>query len=123
MRNAPVSKTLTWLCWPDPYTEPMVLAVRILHGLISCFFLICLIIVWQAGITNQPTLWSTLAATALLIESFVIVFNKGNCPLGALHRRLGDDHTFFGLFLPPHLAREVIPTVGILTIIGLVVLA
>jgi hypothetical protein len=96
----------------------MILLIRLLHGIITVFFLSCLAYVYYSGISNNITLWSYLAMAALIIEGLVVAFNKGLCPLGRLHNKYGDQKTFFELFLPQPLAKKAVPFLGLAAAIG-----
>ena len=100
----------------------MIALVRFIHGLITLFFLACLAYVYYAGIRNEEGLWSWLAMGALLAEGVVVALNHGDCPLGAIHRRFGDDRTFFELVMPRYVAKHAVPFMAGVALIGLVLL-
>ena len=56
------------------------------------------------------------------IEGIVLLFNKGDCPMGHLHKKVGDDKYFFELLFPRKIAKLVIPVVAIITLIGQILL-
>jgi hypothetical protein len=67
---------------------------------------------------------ATLAAVgALSLEGLLVVLSRGNCPLGPLFRRLGDEKPFFALLLPPRAAKLAVPVLAAVTIVGVVLLA
>ncbi|MEX0801323.1 MAG: hypothetical protein WD379_08910 [Dehalococcoidia bacterium] len=82
----------------------MVLAVRALHSLFSVFFLSCLSYVYYAALARKRGPILVAASGALLVEGAVLAANGGDCPLGRVHHRFGDDRTFFELFLAPRAA-------------------
>ncbi len=100
----------------------MVLLIRTIHGLITAFFVSCIVYVYYAGITNQPTLWAYLAMAALTIEGLVVVFNGGDCPLGPLHHRYGDNKAFFELLMPKKMAKRAVPVLGCVALVGFLLL-
>lgn len=57
----------------------------------------------------------------MLIEGLIVFLNQNNCPLGILHYKYGDDKSFFELFLPKKLAKNIIPLSAVLSIIGLII--
>jgi hypothetical protein len=52
---------------------------------------------------------------------YYAALDGGDCPMGPIQRRLGDESTFFELFLPPRLARLAVPFLGAVTGVGFVV--
>ena len=64
-----------------------------------------------------------LAIAALFTECVLVVTNHGDCPLGPLGDRIGDHVPLFELVLPPRVARRAVPTLGVLTTMGLGLLA
>ncbi|PIX72619.1 hypothetical protein COZ39_02715, partial [Candidatus Roizmanbacteria bacterium CG_4_10_14_3_um_filter_33_21] len=61
-----------------------------------------------------------IALMAVYIEGFIVfILNKGDCPLFYFHKKFGDDKYFFELFFPKNIAKKVIPTVAVITLIGL----
>ena len=96
----------------------MVLLIRALHGAISVFFLSCLAYVYYAAITRQRSRRLAVVAGALVVEGVVVYANGGDCPLGPLHKRFGDEKTFFELFVPPHVARHAVPFFAAVAALG-----
>jgi len=78
--------------------------------------------VYYSGITGRVGLASYLAVLALLVEGIVVLLNKGNCPMGMIHRRVGDPKTLLELFLPPRLAKKGIPFAAFVAFIGFLLL-
>ena len=50
------------------------------------------------------------------------LFSRGNCPLGPLFRRLGDEKPLFELVLPRRAAKLAIPLLTSITSVGAVLL-
>jgi hypothetical protein len=90
----------------------MVLLIRLIHGAITAFFLGCLGYVYYAAISRRRSRLLAAAMVALAVEGVVVYGNGGECPLGPVHRRVGDDRTFFELFVPPQVARYAVPFLG-----------
>jgi hypothetical protein len=101
--------------------KKMIFLVRVMHGGIVVFFLTCIAYLFYAGITGTINAWSNLAIAALFTEGAVVWLNKGHCPLGVLHRKVGDNKTFLELFFPKPVAKQGIPLCALITLIGLVV--
>jgi hypothetical protein len=47
----------------------------------------------------------------------------GNCPLGPILRRLGDEMPFFELLFPPRAAKLAVPTLAAVSVLGALLLA
>ncbi len=110
---------------PAPATrrDGMILAVRVLHSAFAVFFLSCLGYVYWAAFARRRNRRLAVAAVALVGEGAVVAANGGNCPLGPIHLRYGDERTFFGLFLPPRLARGAVPFFAAVTVLGFLLAA
>lgn len=98
----------------------IVLAARIVHGLISLAFLACIAVLyvdaWR-GSVNQVTL---AALVALWVEGVLVLISGGSCPLEPLFRKLGDDTPLFELVLPPRAAQLAVPALGVVSTLGAV---
>lgn len=93
--------------------------MRFVHGFISFFFLLCIIQIYYSYITDTRSLWLYVATIAVYLEGFIeFTFNKGDCPLIHIQKRIGDNIPFFELFFPPNIAKMVIPVVGVVTVFG-----
>ena len=97
----------------------MIYLVRAIHGFITLFFLICIAYIYYAAITDKVGLIAYAAVVAVISEGLIVVFNKGICPLGSIHRKFGDDKTFFELFLPKPIAAAAVPFLGSVAAIGI----
>jgi len=100
----------------------IVYLIRTVHGVISLFFLSCLAYIYYAGITDRPTMWAYFAVMALLVEGLVVFVNHGDCPLGIVHRKYGDQKAFFELFLLQYMAKRAVPFFAVVAAIGTVLL-
>lgn len=99
-----------------------VLLVRAFHGLLSAFFLACIGYVYYAAATGSRSFLAVAAVAALLTEGVIVLANRGRCPLGRLHRRLGDEMDFFQLFLPRRAAALAVPVLGGVAMTGIFLL-
>jgi hypothetical protein len=63
------------------------------------------------------------AIAVLVAEGALVVANGGNCPLGPLGDRVGDAVPLFELVLSPRAAKRAVPTLGVVTALGLGLLA
>ncbi len=100
----------------------MVILIRAVHGLLSAFFLSCIAFVYYAAIADVDSPLAFAAAGALVLEGAVVVLNGGDCPLGIVHRRYGDEKAFFELLLPPRAAKLAVPVLGAVTALGIALL-
>jgi len=96
--------------------------IRSIHGLITAFFISCLGYIYYTGLTNRPDPLAYAACVAILVEGAVVMLNKGNCPLGVIHKNVGDNKTFFELFLPKSVAKQAVPFLGLIALIGFLLL-
>jgi hypothetical protein len=79
--------------------------------------------VWWCAITGHRSPWLTRVTAALAAEGALVAANHGDCPLGPLGDRIGDEVPLFELVLPPRAAKVAIPVLGGVTAAGLVALA
>ena len=100
----------------------MITLIRTIHGMIAVYFLSCIAWIYYSAINNQPNTWAYLAAASLFLEGLVVFLNHGDCPLGKVHHRFGDQKAFFELFLPKPLAKQAVPFFGLVSIIGTIML-
>jgi hypothetical protein len=101
----------------------IVLASRAAHGLISLLFLACIVAIYLAAWRGKADVVTLAALAALGAEGMLVLLSRGNCPLGPLFRRLGDETPFFELLLPPRAAKLAIPVFAAVTLAGAVLLA
>ena len=93
------------------------------HGLIAIGFLVSIGYVWWCALTGRRGPLLRPAIVALVAEGVPVAANRGDCPLGPLGERIGDQVPLFELVLSPRSARRAVPTLGALTAVGLGVLA
>ena len=97
--------------------------LRIVHGIITVFFGLCIIQIYYSFFTYTRSILLYGALIAVYAEAFVVfVLNRGNCPMSYIHRKFGDDKYFFELFFPNEIAKKVIPIVAVIAFIGTVLL-
>ena len=102
--------------------SPAARAFRAGHGVISVGFLGAIVYVWWCALTGRRDRWLRLAVVALVTEGAFVTANHGDCPLGPLQARLGDPVPLFELVLSPTTARRAVPTLGLITTAGLILL-
>jgi hypothetical protein len=102
--------------------ETMILLVRSFHSLFALLFLSCIAYIYYCALTNRRDGWLWFAVGTLLLEGGVVWMNHGDCPLGPLHHRYGDDKAFFELFMPKRAAKLAIPFFSVVTVLGIALL-
>ena len=100
-----------------------VLAWRVFHGLITVGFLGSIAYIWWCAIKYRRGPLLTVAVGGLLVEGLLVTANHGDCPLGPLGDRVGDQVPLFELVLPPRAARLAVPALGLTAAGGLALLA
>lgn len=108
---------------PEPRLSPPVIAWRTGHALIAIGFLASIGYVWWCAITGHRSPWLRRVIGALAAEGALVAANHGDCPLGPLGDRIGDEVPLFEIVLPPRAAKVAIPVLGAVTGAGLVALA
>jgi hypothetical protein len=103
--------------------SPAARAFRTAHGAVTVAFLVAIVYVWWCALTRRRDRWLRLAVSGLVTEGVVVTANHGDCPLGPLQDRLGDPVPLFELVLSPTAARRAVPTLGLVTAAGLMLLA
>jgi hypothetical protein len=91
--------------------------------LIAVSFLLSIAYIWWCAITGRPGPFLRGSVVALVTEGALVAANHGDCPLGPLGDRIGDDVPLFELVLPPRAAKAAIPVLGAVTAAGLIALA
>ena len=78
----------------------MLLVIRIVHAGFALLFIACIIFIYYCAITRLASPWLYPATIILLIEGIAVGLNKGDCPLGPIHLRYGDDKGFLDYSCP-----------------------
>lgn len=107
---------------PNSGLSPAVVAWRAGHTVVAIAFLAAIGHVWWCALSGRRGPLLRPAIAALIGEGVVVAANRGDCPLGAVGERIGDPVPLFELVLPPRAARRAVPTLGVLTAVGLVLL-
>jgi hypothetical protein len=79
--------------------------------------------VWWCALSGRRVRLLHIAAATLICEGVLVSTNGGDYPLGGLQERLGDPVPLFELELSPHAAKRAVPTLGIITVAGLALVA
>jgi hypothetical protein len=80
------------------------------------------VIIYYAGFTNQGMFLAYIASGLIILEGVIVYANGGDCPLGGVHHKYGDEKAFFELLLPPRAAKLAIPVLGTIAVAGMVLL-
>ena len=99
------------------------LAFRAFHAVIAVEMLLAIAYVWWCALSRRRDRLLRIAAASLIGEGVLVAANRGDCPLGGLQDRLGDPVPLFELVLSPRAAKRAVPTLGVITAAGLVLLA
>ena len=102
--------------------SPTARAFRAVHGAIAIALLCAIAYIWWCALTGRRDRRLRLAVGALLAEALCVGANHGDCPLGPLQARSGDPIPLFELVLSPTAARRAVPTLGLVTAAGLMLL-
>ncbi len=99
----------------------MVYSIKVLHTVIWAVLAGMIFYLLYAGITGCITNWVWLFIVVILVESLVIVWNKGRCPLtGFAAKYTADRKDNFDIYLPLWLARNNKTIFLILFIVALI---
>ena len=101
----------------------MVLIWRAAHGSIAVALLAAIAHVWRCALTGRRDRWLRVAVVALTAEGTVVGLNGGDCPLGPIGERVGDEVPLFELVLPPRAAKLAVPALGIVAAIPIAIIA
>ena len=101
----------------------LIAAWRTMHALIAVGFLASIAYVYWCALTGRrgPLLHAAIAG--LVGEGVLVGANGGDCPLGPLGDRIGDETPLFELVLSPRAARLAVPVLGGVAALGLALLA
>ena len=116
MRSTPAASAKTPI-------SAAVVVWRVAHSLIAVGFLASIGYVWWCALTGRRGALLRAAIAALCSECVLVATNHGDCPLGPVGDRIGDPVPLFELVLPPRTARRAVPTLGVMTAMGLGLLA
>jgi hypothetical protein len=99
------------------------LAFRFAHAGIAVGFVLAIGYVWWCALTGRRDRRLTLAVVALVGEGVLVIANRGDCPLGGAHERVGDPVPLFELVLSPRAAKLAVPVLGVISGAGILVVA
>ena len=102
----------------------ILVAIKSIHSLIWVVFVWMITYILWSGISGNITLYSWLAAAAVICESLVLLIFKGSCPLTKIARKYSDSpKSNFDIYLPEWLAKYNKQIFGTLFCIGLLLIA
>lgn len=100
-----------------------IVAWRTAHAVVALGFLAAIAEVWRAALSGRDSRFLRPAVAALLAEGVVVGANGGDCPLGPLGDRIGDEVPLFELVLPPRAAKAAVPVLGAVAATGALIAA
>jgi hypothetical protein len=101
---------------PKSASKTKVHLLRLFHGLIVIYFIICLAYLYYCAIVVRVDGWLALSAVSLGVEAIIVfMLNQGDCPLIHVQRKIGDNKPFFELFFPAPVAKQAIPFFAAMT--------
>lgn len=80
--------------------------LRTFHIIGAVFLYFSIMLLIYSSFTGRHFQILPYSLGALLLEAFLVIVNKWDCPLHPIHKKLGDDKAFFGLFLPQKYERK-----------------
>ena len=98
-------------------------AYRVFHAAWSVAGLASLGYIWACAARRQRDrrLWASGAF--LSIEGLGLIVGGGDCPMGPLQERLGNQVPFFELVLPPRAAKAAVPILAGASVAGFIAVA
>lgn len=97
--------------------------VKLIHTAIWLVLAPVVLYVLWSGVTGHITIYSWIAALAIVVEGVVLLLFKGSCPLTVVARKYSDsDKDNFDIYLPNWLARYNKLIFGSLYGVGLVLM-
>jgi hypothetical protein len=84
---------------------------------------VCIAVIYLGAWRGEVETVTLAALAALCVEGALVVLSGGNCLLGPILRRLGDETAFFELLLPPRAAKLAVPTLAAVSVLGALLLA
>lgn len=101
----------------------MIYYIKTLHTIIWAILAAMILYLLYAGITGIITGWVWICLAIVLVECFVIVLNKGICPLTPFAARYTADRRHnFDIYLPEWLARYNKTIFSILFMLALILI-
>ena len=100
----------------------MIRALRLTHGFIALLLISSMGVIYYSAASHTRGIWLYLAIAALMTEGIVVALNKGNCPFSYLSAKYGDTKTFFELFLPKSVAKQMFKVDVVIIAVGCVYL-
>ncbi len=102
---------------------PLIAAWRASHALIATGFLASIAYVYWCALTRRRGPLLNAAIGGLVGEGAPRRRNGGDCPLGPLGDRIGDETPLFELVLSPRAAKRAVPVLGGVAALGFALLA
>jgi hypothetical protein len=111
----------------DPGRRPRLptpaLTLRLFHAGWAVLQLTGLTYLWSSAARRRRGAVLPFAVGFLALQGGALILGRGDCPLGAVQRALGDEVPLFELILPPVAARAAVPVLTGVTIAALCAVA
>lgn len=75
-----------------------IIYIRILHSIITMVIILSIIYLFYSFFTGKADIFLYIAITILLLEGLALVLAKGICPMVFIHRKFGDEKSFWDMF-------------------------
>ena len=98
-------------------------AYRVFHAAWSVAGLASLGYIWACAATRRRDRRLSASVAFLSIEGVGLIVGGGDCPMGPLQARLGDQVPFFELVLPPRAAKAAVPILAGASVAGFIAVA
>ena len=98
-------------------------AYRFFHAAWSVAGLASLGYIWACAATRRRDRRLSASVAFLSIEGVGLIVGGGDCPMGPLQARLGDQVPFFELVLPPRAAKAAVPILAGASVAGFIAVA
>lgn len=98
------------------------LILRIVHFIIVAYLLFGIFYIYYSALTKRTNSLLIVLVISLFIEGLIIYLNHGNCPLGFIQKKAGDNTPFFELVLPKKQAKLAVRFFALITLIGIVLM-
>jgi hypothetical protein len=101
-----------------------VVHIKVIHTVIFALLSGCVLYVIASGAFNRISLWTWVAAMAIVLEGLVLLVSGGRCPLTTVAERLGAaDGSVSDIFLPRWFADRIFPICTVLFLVGCALVA
>ena len=98
--------------------KKMIFFIRFLHSVITIIMLASIVYMYYFVATGDFNWLVILAVVILIGEGIALYWYNNNCPMMNVHRKYGDDKSFWDLFLPKKVIPGLIFWLKLITLTG-----